>query len=65
VKAELKKLTKALLVNIVKYYYDAKPSGLSGMNKDKLVAEVAEVADRIVPCNAMVPTAAVPLQDCV
>jgi hypothetical protein len=56
------KASPGLVINQLFIYYDAKPLGLSGMNKDKLVAEVA---DRIFPCNATVPTAAVPLQDCV
>ena len=38
----LSTLTKPTLRNLVRYYFDAKPKGLSGMNKDDLVAEVSQ-----------------------
>jgi len=38
----LSTLTKPTLCNLVRCYFDAKPKGLSGMNKDDLVAEVSQ-----------------------
>ena len=50
--SELKKLAKPMLLNIVKFYYDARPAGLGSMKKDTLVAEVTS---RIVPRTTASP----------
>jgi hypothetical protein len=41
VAADLNKLTVQMLINIIHYYYDSMPKGLSSMKKSDLVSEVA------------------------
>ena len=41
VAADLNKLTVQMLINIIHYYYDLMPKGLSLMKKSDLVSEVA------------------------
>ena len=43
--AGFEELTKAQLVNIMRYYYDERPKGLATMGKKKLVELVMELYD--------------------